>query len=222
MNADGSEQCPANGSVKLEAKRGNWIKTGCCYLGIALLLFLLVAISIPGFIKVRTIRPKNSCINNLRQIDACKELWALDHKKSATDMATWEDLLGSGTKKYLGYMPECPARGTYTIGSLSVPPACSVLPHTLSIFGDIRGTNLNCQESLVLLQVVKNEWFLRNPKQGSPALKQLLVLIYQESERLYLSGPPAPPKLECEVGGTFIIGGAGEKPRCSIPGHTLR
>ena len=38
---------------------------------------LLAAIAIPNFIKARTTSQQNACINNLRQIDAAKNQWAV-------------------------------------------------------------------------------------------------------------------------------------------------
>jgi Tfp pilus assembly protein PilE len=41
---------------------------------------LLAAIAIPSFMKERTQSQQNACINNLRQIEAGKEQWALASK----------------------------------------------------------------------------------------------------------------------------------------------
>jgi prepilin-type N-terminal cleavage/methylation domain-containing protein len=91
---------------------------------------LLAAIAIPNFVKARTTAQKNACINNLRQIDGAKEQWALEQKKTQTDlpvMAT--DLVGSD--KYIKVTPTCPANGTYTVGNMTTKPVCSVTDHTL-------------------------------------------------------------------------------------------
>ena len=47
---------------------------------------LLAAIAIPNFVKARTTAQMNACINNLRQVDAAKQQWALEsgQKPSAT------------------------------------------------------------------------------------------------------------------------------------------
>ena len=39
---------------------------------------LLAAIAIPNFVKARQTSQTNACINNLRQIDAAKQQWALE------------------------------------------------------------------------------------------------------------------------------------------------
>ena len=38
---------------------------------------LLAAIAIPNFVRARNTAQKNTCINNLRQIDGAKQQWAL-------------------------------------------------------------------------------------------------------------------------------------------------
>jgi hypothetical protein len=67
----------------------------------------------------------NACINNLRIIDAAKQQWALEKKKTATDVPTWGDL-----KSYLGSRDiktlKCPLGGIYTIGRVSELPTCSI------------------------------------------------------------------------------------------------
>src|SRR5437763_2172783 len=74
---------------------------------------LLAAIAIPNFVKARTTAQKNSCINNLRQIDGAKEQWALENKKTQTDSPVDTDLFG--TDKYIKVKPTRPGAGTYTL-----------------------------------------------------------------------------------------------------------
>ena len=70
----------------------------------------------------------NTCINNLRQIDAAKQQWALENDKTADAIPPAQDLL-----PYLSNMvfPVCPSGGTYTINAVGVPPTCSVPGHVL-------------------------------------------------------------------------------------------
>jgi chromosome segregation ATPase len=70
----------------------------------------------------------NTCINNLRQIDAAKQQWALENDKTADAIPPAQDLL-----PYLSNMvfPVCPSGGTYTINAVGVPPTCSVSGHVL-------------------------------------------------------------------------------------------
>ena len=70
----------------------------------------------------------NACINNLRQIDAAKQQWALENNKTASAVPTAQDLLPYFVD---GLFPVCPSGGTYTINAVGVPPACSVPGHVL-------------------------------------------------------------------------------------------
>jgi len=87
---------------------------------------MLAAIAIPNFVKARAVSQENACINNLRQIDAAKQQWALENGKKSTDTPTMDDL-----KPYLGKIPHCPAGGTYTINAVGQPPECSIPDHKL-------------------------------------------------------------------------------------------
>jgi hypothetical protein len=89
---------------------------------------MLSAIAIPNFVKARATSQKNACINNLRQIDAAKNEWALEKRKTATDVPTEDDI-----KVYLYHskLPHCPAGGTYTINAVGQPPECSIPDHKL-------------------------------------------------------------------------------------------
>ena len=102
------------------------------YLGIVwavICIPLMLAIAIPNFVKARDTAMQNACINNLRQIDAAKQQWALQNSKSAGDVPTEADL-----KPFLkdGVFPVCPSGGTYTIGAVSNSPTCSIPGHQLS------------------------------------------------------------------------------------------
>jgi hypothetical protein len=89
---------------------------------------MLAAIAIPNFVKARATSQQNACINNLRQIDAAKNEWALEKGKTTGDMPTAGDI-----KVYLMHnrLPVCPAGGTYTIGAVGEPPTCSIPGHKL-------------------------------------------------------------------------------------------
>ncbi len=71
---------------------------------------------------------RNACINNLRQIDAAKQQWALENNKTDVAIPTELDLL-----PYLkgGIFPVCPGGGAYTINAVGLPPTCSVSGHVL-------------------------------------------------------------------------------------------
>jgi len=89
---------------------------------------LLASIAIPNFIKARTTSQKNICINNLREIDAVTQQWALESKQAATSPA-----IGNETEIYFylkgNKAPACPANGTYTLAAtVATPtgPTCSL------------------------------------------------------------------------------------------------
>ncbi|MDD5139744.1 MAG: hypothetical protein PHY43_05715 [Verrucomicrobiales bacterium] len=71
---------------------------------------------------------RNTCINNLRQIDAAKQQWALEHGKTATAIPVAQDLLPYFKD---GIFPACPSDGTYTLNAVGELPSCSVQGHTL-------------------------------------------------------------------------------------------
>jgi hypothetical protein len=89
---------------------------------------LLSAIAIPNFVKARNQSMENACINNLRQIQAAKNEWALEKGKTPGDVPTGYDLTPYFQS---GKFPVCPAGGTYTIGAVSNAPTCSVPGHQL-------------------------------------------------------------------------------------------
>jgi hypothetical protein len=66
---------------------------------------------------------QTSCMNNLRQIEAAKNEWALETGKTTGAEPTEQDLLPYLTG---GVFPVCPAGGVYTIGAIGTPPSCSI------------------------------------------------------------------------------------------------
>jgi len=92
---------------------------------------LLAAIAIPNFMKARSNAQQKACINNLRQIDAAKEQWALENKKVQGDAVVDTEVDGymKGSQR-----PSCPASGTYTYNVVGTAPTCdkgATLGHTL-------------------------------------------------------------------------------------------
>ena len=71
---------------------------------------------------------QNACINNLRQIDAAKNQWALEKGKATGAAVTAADIA-----PYLvgRRMPVCPGGGRYTIGKVGDKPTCSIPGHAL-------------------------------------------------------------------------------------------
>ena len=95
---------------------------------------LLAAIAIPNFVRARNSAQRNSCINNLRQLDGAKQQWALENKQTDSSVPTATDV-----QAYLknNLYPHCPGSGTYTLRAVTTDPVCSLssltLPHILPI-----------------------------------------------------------------------------------------
>ena len=70
-----------------------------------------------------------ACTSNLRMFDAAKATWAMENKKSNSDVPTDADLFGQNS--YVREKPPCPVGGTYTLGSVGTKPRCSIPGHTL-------------------------------------------------------------------------------------------
>ncbi len=95
---------------------------------------LLAAIAVPAFIKARNTARRNACINNLRQISAAKDEYALEYGGVASTV-----LVPSNLEMYIKQMTnKCfcptaigPARtfvSTYDILAISTDPTCTVAP----------------------------------------------------------------------------------------------
>lgn len=68
------------------------------------------------------------CQNQIRQLQAAKQQWALEHQKTAEVTPTDKDIA-----PYLPgeLIPGCPGGGKYTLGPVASFPACSVPGHVL-------------------------------------------------------------------------------------------
>jgi prepilin-type N-terminal cleavage/methylation domain-containing protein len=88
---------------------------------------LLAAIAIPNFVKARATSQANACINNLRQIDAAANQFALEKGKTSGAAITFPgDLTPYIKLNASGSIPGCPAGGSYSDGTVGNAPACSL------------------------------------------------------------------------------------------------
>lgn len=87
------------------------------------LIALLAIVAIPNFVEARQAAQRKVCINNLRQIDGAKEIWALENKASTGAKPRPVDL-----QPYIRGLrfPTCPGGGTYTINNVGAAPRCSL------------------------------------------------------------------------------------------------
>lgn len=90
---------------------------------------LLVAIAIPNFAKTREVAAYNVCYENLKQIEAAKQMWGVELGKGSADIATEEDLVGPAL--FIRKTPECPAGGTYSFGAIGTNATCTADGHGL-------------------------------------------------------------------------------------------
>ncbi len=91
---------------------------------------LLAAIAIPNFVKARATSQANACINNLRQIDAAVNQWALEtHQVSGAGAPSLtSDLTPYVKLNAANSIPSCPAGGSYTVAAVATSPqvTCSL------------------------------------------------------------------------------------------------
>ncbi len=93
---------------------------------------LLAMIAIPSFAKARLSARRACCINNLRQMDSAREQYAIS---SGISKITCYPSFEAGVIEYIkGGRPQCPSGGTYSYGTFSWGPSCSVDEHCLPEF----------------------------------------------------------------------------------------
>ena len=85
---------------------------------------LLAAIAIPNFVKARATSQANACINNMRQIDAACNEFALEKGKKTGDAAPslTTDLTAYIKLNAASAVPGCPAGGSYAVGTVGQVP----------------------------------------------------------------------------------------------------
>ena len=90
---------------------------------VVLIIGILLAIAVPNFIKARETSRAKSCTANLKQIDAAKEQWAMDNRKTTGDAVAMADLVGAAN--YIKKDPVCPSGGAYTTEVIGTDPTCT-------------------------------------------------------------------------------------------------
>src|SRR6266705_4876071 len=88
---------------------------------------LLAAIAIPNFVKARATSQANACINNLRQVDAAINQWALENKKVSTSPVVLDNLTPYIKLTSASKIPQCPAGGgDYVVVDCQTSPTCTL------------------------------------------------------------------------------------------------
>ncbi len=96
---------------------------------------LLAAIAIPNFIRARSKSQQNACINNLRQIDAAINEWALENgQTTGAGVPTVMTVSAYIKLNSNSSVPGCPAGGTYNTTSVGASPQVSCSLSTLAGF----------------------------------------------------------------------------------------
>ena len=99
---------------------------------------LLAAIAIPNFVRARSTSQMNTCINNMRQLDAAKQQWALETGQSATvvpgpsDVQPFLGRAGSTGSLDSVICPLDPAKSfttSYEVNQVDTAPACLIQPN---------------------------------------------------------------------------------------------
>jgi hypothetical protein len=87
----------------------------------------VAAITIPNFVRARVPRQGIYCINNLRQIDAAAQEFALECGKTNGDIIHYPNDLTPYIKLNRdGKIPPCPQGGIYSIKKVGDKPTCSL------------------------------------------------------------------------------------------------
>jgi prepilin-type N-terminal cleavage/methylation domain-containing protein len=94
---------------------------------------LLAAIAIPNFLKARATSQQNACINNLRQIYAATQQWAMETGQAASATPTAVSItpyLGHGAGTLTAVVcPLDPAKAfasSYTMTTVDASPTCTI------------------------------------------------------------------------------------------------
>jgi competence protein ComGC len=90
---------------------------------------VLAAVAIPNLLKARRDSAKTACVANLKSIEGAKVMWALENRKSDSEVPSDADIFGAD--RAIKKKPTCPGGGTYDLKAVSAPPTCSVPTHVL-------------------------------------------------------------------------------------------
>ena len=97
------------------------------WVAILSLVAILTLIAIPNFFYVRDPCQRNSCINNLRQIDAASKQFALEHNlTNGASINFPNDLTPYVKLDRDGKNFPCPQGGIYHLSKIGETPTCSL------------------------------------------------------------------------------------------------
>ena len=92
------------------------------------IIAILASLLLPALSKAKEKGKATTCINNLRQINAAVQQWAMELKKGQSSPVTADDVL-----PYMKEAVICPSGGTtfansYTLTTVAEPPTCQKVP----------------------------------------------------------------------------------------------
>jgi prepilin-type N-terminal cleavage/methylation domain-containing protein len=91
---------------------------------VILIIGMLLAVAVPGFVRARQTSQARNCQSNLKQLFGAKERWAMDNHRDESSTPAMSELVGPAL--YIKATPTCQANGNYEIGSLDTLPTCSI------------------------------------------------------------------------------------------------
>lgn len=93
---------------------------------VVLLGYFFIVVLIPGLVEARYVGNSNACVNNLRELVAAKNEWALENGKTNGTEVTANDITPYVQLDSKGRLPKCPQGGTYIIGRVGEEVQCSL------------------------------------------------------------------------------------------------
>jgi hypothetical protein len=113
-----------------EQHQSSWVFHLLEFIVVILIAGLIVAIAIPNCVSDGRNGPggkSNACINNLRQIDAAANQFALENHLTNGDRIGFPNDLTPYIKlNSQGEIPGCPSGGIYSIEKVGEKPVCSL------------------------------------------------------------------------------------------------
>jgi competence protein ComGC len=92
---------------------------------VGLFIGLVMVVVVPNFVKSHATSAANPCINNLLQIDAAAQEFALEKGKTNGETINYPDDLTPYINSQ-GQIPPCPKGGVYSIKKVGDVPTCSL------------------------------------------------------------------------------------------------
>jgi hypothetical protein len=118
----------AVGLLLVLKRKGRWSvadKAIMVVLTVLLGCFIIIVL-VPDCVAARYTSNQNSCVNNLRQLQAAKEEWSLENGITNGTLVTANDLTPYIQLDSHGQLPKCPDGGTYIFGRVGEDVKCSI------------------------------------------------------------------------------------------------